>query len=581
MDKRISQEFINELVSRVDIVEIIGAQVVLQKRGRDYLGLCPFHNEKTPSFSVSQQKQFYYCFGCGEGGTALSFLLNNDNMRFMEAIELLAAKTGMEIPKTIHTKPTIDYRPLYDVLAQACRWFMQQLPRSIEAKDYIQTRKLTVNTVERFNIGFAPPGWDNLLTYLQESTAIAQLLSAGLIQVREGQKSYDRFRQRIIFPVRDVRGRVIAFGGRAIHAKDEPKYLNSPTSPIFAKGQHLYGLYEAIAHKPLQRLFFVEGYMDVLALEQAGIPGAVASMGTAVTEQQLKLAFRYAEELVFCFDGDSAGQKAAWRTLQRVLPVLDDRYQIKFMFLPQGMDPDDLVCAEGKEGFLAQAAQAASLVTYLFDQLQKDIDVSSIDGRSRLAAHAVPLISTVKGTILKQLLRKQLQNITGFSATARTAHVAIISKRDRQPKSLVQKILHHVLLAPSVVTSVNTEDTAWLCHLEDSNAMLLDQIVRQLKATPTGKAAVLLAVLADHPEYKELVKLCDTDLHLDLADRKQEFQSGWHQLQGVAQRLQQKRFQAQIKAEHPDPTSDILAELVARSKEPGTKVENDDQKQWR
>ena len=573
MDKRISQEFISELLGRIDIVEIIGAQVVLQKRGSNYLGLCPFHNEKTPSFSVSQQKQFYHCFGCGESGNTLSFLLNNDNMRFMEAIEMLASKAGMEMPKTVQLKPTIDYRPLYDVLAQACRWFVQQLPRSVEAKDYIQIRKLTANAVAHFSIGFAPPGWDNLLTYLQDSTPTAQLLSAGLIQAREGQKKYDRFRRRIIFPIRDVRGRVIAFGGRAIHAEDEPKYLNSPASPIFVKGQHLYGLYEAIAHKPLARLFFVEGYMDVLALEQAGISGAVASMGTAVTEQQLRLAFRYVEELVFCFDGDNAGEKAAWRTLQQVLPTLDDRYQVKFMFLPTGMDPDDLVCAEGQEGFLAQAAQAIKLDKFLFGRLQKDIDVSSVDGRSRLAAHAVPLISTVKGTILKQLLSKELQTITGFSSATHTTNAPIISRRVRQPKSLVQKTLSHMLLAPSVAASVNTEDMTWLCQLESPDATLLDQIVRQLKAVPTDKTAVLLAVLANHPEYKELVKLCDTDVHLDFEGRKREFQSGWRQLQGLAQQLQQKRIQAHMKAEHPNPTPDVLA-LVAKSKQPSKKSNN-------
>ncbi|HKJ77760.1 MAG TPA: DNA primase, partial [Gammaproteobacteria bacterium] len=359
MAGRIPQSFIDDLLSRVDIVEVIDARVPLKKAGRDYAACCPFHDEKTPSFTVSPTKQFFHCFGCGAHGTALGFLMEYDHMGFVEAVEELAAKQGLEIPYeggAPAAGPGRDLKPLYDLLGQADRYFRHQLrnhPAAAKAVDYLKGRGVSGEVAAAFGLGYAPPGWDGLLQALgRDDGALKRLVEVGLlIEREEDRRRYDRFRDRVIFPIRDPRGRTVGFGGRVL-GDDKPKYLNSPESEVFHKGRELYGLYEAqqAVRRP-ERLLVVEGYMDVVALAQHGIANAVATLGTAATADHLQRLFRVTGEVVFCFDGDEAGGKAAWRALENAMPQMRDGRQVRFMFLPQGEDPDSLVRAIGGEAF--------------------------------------------------------------------------------------------------------------------------------------------------------------------------------------------------------------------------------------
>ncbi len=351
----IPQSFIDDLLNRSDIVEVVGSRIQLKKAGKNYTARCPFHNEKTPSFSVSPDKQFYYCFGCGAGGNALGFIMDHDHLDFPQAVEELARRAGLEVPREDSgrghkPRQPVD-SPLYPLLAAAADFYRQALkshPARKAAVDYLKGRGLSGVIARDFGLGFAPPGWDNLLKHLG-GDALQQkaLIDAGLlIENAESGKRYDRFRDRVMFPIRDSRGRVIAFGGRVL-GDDKPKYLNSPETPVFHKGQELYGLYEARqANRDLDEIIVVEGYMDVIALAQQGLRNAVATLGTATSEEHLKRLFRLVPSVLFCFDGDSAGRKAAWRALEATLPNLQDGRRARFLFLPEGEDPDSLVRAE-------------------------------------------------------------------------------------------------------------------------------------------------------------------------------------------------------------------------------------------
>jgi len=390
---RIPEDFIHTLLSRVDIVEVIGSHVALRKAGANYVACCPFHSEKTPSFSVNQHKQFYHCFGCGVSGDAIQFLIENNGITFVEAVELLASQLGMQLPVIDKGSVSADHNLIYNILSEATTYFEKQLQKhktSVEAKkavQYLKDRGLTGVTAKNFRIGFAPPGWDNLLNAIaKEPVHKEDGVKAGLFVKREANKYYDRFRNRIIFPIRNRRGRIIGFGGRVIDKADEPKYLNSPETLVFNKSQELYGLYEA--RQSIQRLdsvLVVEGYMDVVALAQAGITHVVATLGTACTEQHVQQLFKMVTEVVFCFDGDAAGKKAAWRSLELCLPLLDDKHRIKFLVLRNNEDPDSFVRKHGAEAFNIELKQALSLPDFLFDTLAKKVDLSHIDGRVQFA----------------------------------------------------------------------------------------------------------------------------------------------------------------------------------------------------
>lgn len=421
----IPQGFIDDLLGRSDIVEVVGSRLKLKKTGKNFSALCPFHNEKSPSFSVSPDKQFYYCFGCGAGGNAISFIMDFERLDFPQAVEELARNQGVDVPREERGDrkgpqgPRQD-SPLYGLLEHAAAFYRQQLrhhaqrPRAVE---YLKRRGLTGQIAKLYDVGFAPPGWDNLMSHLaKDSTEQKALLDAGLVvENPETGKRYDRFRDRIMFPIRDSRGRVIGFGGRVL-GDDKPKYLNSPETPVFHKGRELYGLFEARrANRQLEDILVVEGYMDVIALAQHGITNAVATLGTATSEDHLRRLFRVVHNVVFCFDGDNAGRQAAWRALQACLPAMEDGRHVRFLFLPEGQDPDSLVRSEGQDAFRARLAQkSVALTDYLFRHLEQEASLDSLEGKAHLATLALPLIEMIPGSLLRRLLRQALEARTGM-----------------------------------------------------------------------------------------------------------------------------------------------------------------------
>lgn len=417
----IPQSFIDDLLHRVDIVEVIDKRVNLKKAGKNYTACCPFHNEKTPSFSVQPEKQFYYCFGCGAGGNAIGFVMNYDGSDFPAAVESLARDAGLEVPREeskAEARRHSENNKLVDVLEQASRFYQTQLRQNAqkaEAVNYLKSRGLSGEIARDYGLGFAPPGWDNLLQAIGGSDEADQaLLKAGMIiqkdNPRDGdeRRYYDRFRHRIMFPIRDSRGRTVAFGGRVL-GDDKPKYLNSPETPVFHKGSELYGLYEAKrAGSKFERILMVEGYMDVIALAQSGIRNAVATLGTATSERHLARLFRQTQEVVFCFDGDEAGRKAAWRALETTLPQMEDGRQVRFLFLPEGMDPDDYVRQRGQDAFVQAVAEATALEDYFYRKLAEDIDLETSQGKARLSNLAKPLLRTLPRGVFAQLMLDRL-----------------------------------------------------------------------------------------------------------------------------------------------------------------------------
>lgn len=421
MAGRIPRVFINDLLARTDIVDLIDARVKLKKQGKNFHACCPFHNEKTPSFTVNGEKQFYHCFGCGAHGNAIDFLMNYDRLEFVESIEELATQHGLEVPYEAGSGPSQLERhqrqSLYQLMTGLAEFYQQALnqPQATAARAYLNQRGLSDEVIAHFAIGFAPPGWDNALKRFGRNPDDRQSLTdAGMLVTNDQGRSYDRFRDRVMFPIRDKRGRVIGFGGRVL-GDGTPKYLNSPETDIFHKGRQLYGLYEAQKqHAEPAKLLVVEGYMDVVALAQFGIDYAVASLGTSTTADHIQLLFRSTDNVVCCYDGDRAGREAAWRALETALPYMNDGRQLRFMFLPDGEDPDTLIRKEGKAAFEAKIEQAMPLSSFLFDSLLPQVDLSTRDGRTRLSTLALPLISQIPGETLRIYLRQELGNMLGI-----------------------------------------------------------------------------------------------------------------------------------------------------------------------
>ncbi len=442
MAGRIPQSFIDDVVERVDIVDVVGQRVKLKKTGKNYSGLCPFHNEKTPSFSVNPQKQFYYCFGCGAGGNSLKFLLEHDRLPFPEAVEALARLAGMEVPR--EHDPAAEKRQraakaAQDVVQAAADFYRQQLrahARGEQAIDYLKSRGLTGVVAQRFGLGYAPPGWSNLLDAMgrEDPGRLQQLVSNGLVIAREDGRVYDRFRDRIMFPIRDARGRPIAFGGRTM-GDGKPKYLNSPETPVFQKGRELYGLYEALqVRQKLERLVVVEGYMDVIALHQFGLPWAVATLGTATSTEHLTKMFRSVSEVVFCFDGDDAGRQAAVRALNTALTEATDGRTLRFLFLPEGEDPDTLVRSIGADGFKHLIAEAPTLTEFMVQHWREQVDMSTLDGRARLVHIALPqLVQLPDQGMLRSLVVKRLAEEAGVEVDLIQRQIAAAEKPKNDP----------------------------------------------------------------------------------------------------------------------------------------------------
>ncbi len=508
MAGRIPQNFIDEVLRRTDIVDLIGGSVRLKKAGKNYSACCPFHNEKSPSFSVNREKQFYHCFGCGASGNALSFVMQYEHREFIDGLEYLAQKVGLSLPETSQQEAQVSRQPLYDILEAAAQFFEEQLrssPQREKATAYLQQRGLTGQVAKDWRVGYAPAGWDNLFKALADSPEKqALLLEAGLIIHQEQRDSYyDAMRERVIFPIRDFRGRVIAFGGRVLD-DSKPKYLNSPESAVFHKGEELYGFYESRqAKQALTRIMVVEGYLDVIAVHQAGLPFAAATLGTATSTTHVERVFRSVPDIVFCFDGDNAGRKAAWRALESALPALKEGVSASFLFLPDGQDPDSLIRAEGKEAFNNRINTALPLADFLFKHLGEDLRLDSLEGKSRLASLAKPLIDKVPVGVYRQLLWQRLSQLTGlddqalktampsapvFQAPVPEENEVLTTRpirrhyevQNRRPQSIAgrsslsDKAIQLLLQKSSAAEALNT--TQLLTQLPVESALLLDVI---------------------------------------------------------------------------------------------------------
>jgi len=550
MAGRIPSEFIDDLLARTDIVDLIGSRVQLRKAGKDYQARCPFHDEKTPSFTVSPDKQFYHCFGCGAHGSAIGFLMEYDRLPFREAVEELAQRAGVPIPDAGDTLPAgPDHGPLYALLEQAATLYREQL-RDVQhagrAVEYLKSRGLSGEIAAAFDLGYAPPGHDFLLSRLGATAEQRErLMSVGLLAESDGRR-YDRFRDRVMFPIRDRRGRVIGFGGRLL-GDGKPKYLNSPETPLFHKGRELYGLFEAQkADRKLGSLLIVEGYLDVIALAQFGITNAVATLGTATTADHLQQLLRTVPEVVFCFDGDRAGRSAAWKALETALPLVTGHQSIRFLFLPEGEDPDTLVRAQGAEGMSRLVNGATPLSEFLFDHLTDQVDMTSIDGRARLGNLAKPLLDRMPVGLYRDLVSNRIANLTGLTATptpkSRSAgrRGPVVSQRPMR-LSLVAQAIALLLDHPELVTRVVEQaDDRWR-RSSNPGIDVLAELLDMLAATPGLSKAALLERWREHRHFAYLQRLSVDSFLRDIAE-----EDVGAELIGALERLSEEA----VKAEH-------------------------------
>ncbi len=523
----IPQAFIDELVSRADIYEVINRRVPLKKAGREYKACCPFHNENTPSFTVSPAKGFYHCFGCGAHGTAISFLMEHDHLSFVEAVEALAAMLGLEVPRDESDRPVKRYDELFELTANVARRWQRQLAAHTPAVDYLKQRGIDGVTAKRFGIGYTTDAWSDVLDrYGTDSAAIERLLAAGLIIRKDNGRHYDRFRDRLMFPIRDARGRTIGFGGRTL-GDGEPKYLNSPETVLFHKGRELYGLYEARqALRSIERLVVVEGYMDVVALARHGIDFAVATLGTATTPEHLNRLFRLTDNVDFCFDGDRAGEQAAWRALETALPLVREGRQVRFVFLPDRHDPDSFVNDHGADAFVAALDAGVTLADYLIGELESQVDRDSADGLARLGELARPLIGRMSEGFHREVLLKKLadavdlpvEKLEKLMKTGRTGEPAGQRKprpagirRASMPRgpSMIRRAIALLLNHPAAGANV---DPAKLSELERPGASLLVRLIETVRAEPNITTAGLIEHFRHDEEGRHLGKLAAAEL---------------------------------------------------------------------
>ena len=528
----IPDSFIDELLARIDIVDVIERRVPLKKAGREWTACCPFHDERTPSFYVSPAKQFFHCFGCGAHGSAIKFLMDYERLEFPDAVEELAQSVGLTVPREggRDDRPREDKTDLYTLLDDSARWYQEQLPRSTEAQAYCKQRGLDAKTIADFRLGWAPAGYDGVIKALGNSPRRMELLTeGGMVSSGERGSKYDRFRERLMFPILDRRGRVIAFGGRVLSGssstspsredqeagipartpeKSSPKYLNSPETPLFHKGRELFALWQVkLANANLQRIVVVEGYMDVIALHQAGLPIAVATLGTATTPEHTELLFRAAPDVVFCFDGDRAGRAAAWKALDTALPRLRDGRQAYFLFLPDGEDPDTLVRKEGKDGFEQRLKNATPLSDYFFDELARDVDMASLDGRARLAERARPLIARLPDGAFRDLMAQELERRSGASArlAANPAAHRAVQRPVAAQRSLVRSAIALLLAQPGMADQV--EKPYRFLQLDKPGVPLLAELLDLARSRPGINPAMLVEHFAERTEYPALQKL--------------------------------------------------------------------------
>lgn len=513
---RIPDAFIDDLLARTDIVEVVGSRVPLKRQGREYSARCPFHDERSPSFTVSPTKQFYHCFGCGAHGTAISFLMNYDRLEFLDAVEELAKRVGLEVPRdTRQRNESGESRELYAAVEAASQFFQQQLQTSAKAKAYLERRGVDAENRARFGIGYAPEGWEGLKSALgTDARRLALLEKVGLFSRNDSGRVYDKFRDRVMFPIHDRRGRVIAFGGRVLEKDDGPKYLNSPETVLFHKGRELYGLWQVRqAHAKIPRLIVVEGYMDVVALFQYGVNTAVATLGTATTPDHAELLFRNAADVFFCFDGDRAGRGAAWKALESVLPRMRDGRQAFFLFLPEGEDPDTIVRKEGAAGFDARLAQAMPLSEFFYNELSKDVNLAGMEGKARLAERAKPLLAGIPDGAFRDLMLQRLTEMTGVGQRAAAAEPARPAPSMRPgrggapaPKrSLVRTAIALLLQKPALAAEL--EPPYLFGALRQPGIGLLVELVSLARERPGITTGAVLEHFAGREEEAALQKL--------------------------------------------------------------------------
>lgn len=618
MAGRIPQNFIDDLISRLDIIDVVSARIHLKKAGKNYSACCPFHNEKTPSFTVSPDKQFYYCFGCGATGSALKFVMEFDGLEFPDAVEKLAGDLNIEVPREGSDQQNREpqHRELYALTQKAADFFELQLRTNSDKNkviEYLRDRGLSGKAAKFFSIGYAPSGWDNLQNALapgekNDSTnnkTIKQLISCGMTIEKEDGRTYDRFRDRVMFPIRNVKGQVIAFGGRVL-GDEKPKYLNSPETPIFHKGQELYGLYEARKiRQKLTRMIIVEGYMDVVALAEYGIHYAVATLGTATSEHHIRRLFKVVPEIIFCFDGDKAGRTAAQRAMETVLPALQDGLQARFLFLPDGEDPDTIVRKEGKEAFEKRLDNSKHLPEFLFDNVKEQVDFDTLDGKARFGQIAAPLISRLPTGMLKELMQQQLSQETGikqevlakllppetekpnqhraaaysssevpselhdynpaqhsnheendidianFIDTDNLAsHIDTpreVTKEDKQLAALTQKALTLLVKFPESAQRIEPLENF---EPEDENERLLCEILKKLKQSPQNSSVGLLILWTGTPYTEFLKDIANTPLEIPKGvDPSNDIQGILSRLQHRALRREWENLQHKVKTE--------------------------------
>ena len=529
MSGLIPDSFIEELLARSDVVELIERRVPLKRVGHEFQACCPFHNEKTPSFTVSPKKQFYHCFGCGAHGSAIGFLMQYEGLEFLDAIEELARAAGLKVPTSGKQQPRPD-TGLYDILESCSKFYVEQLKNHPAAVEYLKGRGLSGEVSRDFDIGYAPSGWDALIKHIgTDEKKLAQLKQAGMLS--EGKSgSYDKFRDRIMFPIHDRRGRVIAFGGRAM-SDDGPKYLNSPETTLYHKSKELYGLYLARQRAGrLDNIIVVEGYMDVVALAQFGFKNVVATSGTATTELQVEILYRAADTVIYCFDGDKAGRKAAWRAMEATLPRLREGLQAKFLFLPEGEDPDSMVRKHGEEVFAQQLEAATPLSEFFFDHFTAATDLGSLDGRARLVQQSQPFIESMPEGVFRDMMTEKLESLAQHRLQGAQPFMSTQTSQTGDRGKPVQKRTHmriamaHLVQNPSLVVMLeNTEEFAGPCNDDIQGVEIFRELVDFCAKRPNITTAQLVELWHDHPASPHLQKLAVWYLPGEEESHMQEF----------------------------------------------------------
>jgi DNA primase len=582
MAVHISSEFIQELLNRVDIVEVIEQRVPLKKAGKSWVACCPFHDEKTPSFNVSATKQLYYCFGCGAGGDVIKFLMDYDRVTFVEAVEELAQHTGMELVRTQVDKTpahssTSTQIDLYQLLAQVTRYFQAQFKQSREAAtavEYLQQRGISGEIAKKYQLGFAASGWDNLLKAFPGNAMRDALVASGMVIHNEQGRYYDRYRHRIMFPILDRRGRVVGFGGRVINSEDSPKYLNSPETAIFHKSRELYGLYQILAaRRSPEHLLVVEGYMDVIGLAQHGIDNAVAALGTAISATHIQLLSRYTRKIIFCMDGDTAGRQAAWRALEVALPIISDDIRVRFLFLPQGEDPDSLIRQEGAEAFSARIDKAQSLTDYLFEQLLQAADIQQMEGKAQLIIQLGRLVKNMTARTLKQLIIERLAQLVHMPMPRIMAlmqtetEAATMSPQTLKTLTPMRLAMALLIQHPSLVRYVDLSTAP----IHDAGGELFSEIVTFIQQHPNTNTQGILHRWQALPEGRILLKLATWDLAIPDSGVEAEFiavlrRLGQENLQQQANELLAKARQQQLTAAQQAQLQQLLRQIKGGGK---------------